>query len=77
MAMSSWILPMNTVIPKVISNERATAVMNREFSLNHCKSTNLFLNVKTGTSMGVERMYVIAMIPLMIPAMKATTTAIL
>ena len=63
--------------PRVISRESPVAVRSREFSVNHERMPVCVWNVKTGTVVGMERIYAMVTPPLMIPTTKATTSAIL
>ena len=63
------------IAPKPISNESAVVTRNREFSLNHVRTAVCALNVKSGTSAGIESMNARATPPLMMPTTKASTIA--
>lgn len=73
----SCMLLMMLMMPIVMSNERAVAVIIRELSPSHCRRPVCTRKVKRGMSMGVERTNAVVTMPLMIPTTKAATIVIL
>ena len=68
-------LPKMLKMPKHINNESAVVTMIRECSLSQIRTADCALNVKSGTSAGMESTKAMVMAPLMMPTTKAATTA--
>ena len=74
--MISCTLLMILIVPRVIMRARPVATIIREFSDSQSNDFVCTPKLMSGVVAGVERIYAMVTIPLMMPTTKATTTAI-